>query len=56
MDTGLHAPPTEHRADAIMDKAHMLELGAKSIAVQGGRGPEWRAGTLADALVSDKQK
>jgi NADH-quinone oxidoreductase subunit I len=56
MDTGMHAKPVEHRADAIMDKPHMLELGVKSTAVQGGRGPEWREGGLADALVSDKQK
>jgi NADH-quinone oxidoreductase subunit I len=56
MDTGMHAPPVDHRAAAIMDKPHLLDLGAKSIAVQGGRGPEWRDGGLADALVSDKQK
>jgi NADH-quinone oxidoreductase subunit I len=56
MDTGMHAPPTEQRAAAIMDKDHLLALGARSTAVQGGRGPEWREGTLADALVSDKQK
>jgi len=56
MDTGVHAPPSEKRADAIMDKAHMLALGARSTAMQGGRGPDWREGRLADALVSDKQK
>jgi len=56
MDTGVHALPVEHRAEAVMDKAHLLDLGAKSTAVQGGRGAEWREGRLADLLVSDKRK
>jgi NADH-quinone oxidoreductase subunit I len=41
MDTGTHAPPVEERGDAIMDKPHLLALGERSIAVQGGEGANW---------------
>jgi NADH-quinone oxidoreductase subunit I len=43
MDTGLHAEPVEERADAIETKESMLARGVKSIATQGGEGPNWRA-------------
>jgi len=43
MDTGEHAKPTEDRARAIETKESMLARGIKSIAVQGGEGPNWRA-------------
>lgn len=42
MDTGLHAPPVEVRADGIMTKEMMMNLGARSIATQGGKGADWR--------------
>jgi NADH-quinone oxidoreductase subunit I len=42
MDTGLHAGPVEERADAIETKESMLARGVKSIAKQGGEGPNWR--------------
>ena len=42
MDTGIHAPPTLRRADAILDKEALLARGEKSIATQGGVGPFWR--------------
>jgi len=42
MDTGMHAPPVEERADAVEDKASMMARGIQSTAVQGGRGPNWR--------------
>ena len=42
MDTGLHAPAVEHRADGVIDKEAMLAMGVVSSAVQGGRGPDWR--------------
>ncbi len=42
MDTGLHAMPVEARADAIMTKQKMLDLGSQSIAVQGGEGKDWK--------------
>lgn len=44
MDTGKHAPPVEQRADGIIDKDTMLGMGSRSIATQGGSGPEWRRG------------
>jgi len=44
MDTGMHAHPVEERADAIETKESMLARGVKSIAKQGGEGPNWRAG------------
>ena len=43
MDTGEHAKPSEDRAHAIETKESMLARGVKSIAVQGGEGPNWRA-------------
>ncbi|HWM87109.1 MAG TPA: NADH-quinone oxidoreductase subunit I [Kofleriaceae bacterium] len=42
MDTGLHAPPVEERADGVIDKDTMLAMGTRSIAVQGGAGTDWR--------------
>lgn len=42
MDTGIHAPSVEHRHESIMNKEAMMKLGEKSIAVQGGKGPDWR--------------
>ena len=44
MDTGDHAKPVEDRANAIETKQSMLERGIRSIAVQGGEGPNWKAG------------
>jgi NADH-quinone oxidoreductase subunit I len=43
MDTGVHAHPVEDRADAIETKESMMARGIKSIAKQGGEGPNWRA-------------
>lgn len=42
MDTGVHAPSVEHRAESIMNKEELLARGEKSIAVQGGTGSNWR--------------
>ena len=42
MDTGDHARPVEDRARAIETKDSMLARGIRSIATQGGVGPEWR--------------
>jgi len=42
MDTGEHARPVEDRANAIETKESMLARGIKSIAQQGGEGPNWR--------------
>jgi NADH-quinone oxidoreductase subunit I len=42
MDTGVHAPPVEERADAVEDKQSMMARGIKSTATQGGVGPTWR--------------
>lgn len=42
MDSGIHAPAVEHRHESVMDKEALLALGDKSIAVQGGSGPDWR--------------
>ncbi|MCA9675334.1 MAG: NADH-quinone oxidoreductase subunit I [Kofleriaceae bacterium] len=42
MDTGEHAKPVEERHDAVMTKDALLELGARSTAVQGGEGAAWR--------------
>ncbi len=42
MDTGIHAKPVEERHEAIMTKDLLLELGARSTAVQGGEGADWR--------------
>ena len=44
MDTGEHVrTPVEDRADAIETKESMMARGVKSIAKQGGEGPNWRA-------------
>jgi len=43
MDTGDHAKPVEDRANAIETKQTMMERGIRSIAKQGGEGPDWRA-------------
>src|SRR5689334_7687667 len=43
MDTGVHAHPVEARADAIETRESMLGRGVRSIAKQGGEGPNWRA-------------
>jgi len=42
MDTGVHAPAVEHRHESVMDKEALLKDSKKSIAVQGGSGPNWR--------------
>lgn len=42
MDSGLHAPAVEERADGIMTKDKMRELGGPSLAVQGGVGRDWQ--------------
>ena len=42
MDTGLHAKPVEDRANAIETKESMMGRGVRSIATQGGEGPNWR--------------
>ncbi|HVV87715.1 MAG TPA: NADH-quinone oxidoreductase subunit I [Kofleriaceae bacterium] len=48
MDSGTHAKPVERRGDAVMGKADLLAVSTqhrkdpKSIAVQGGEGPDWR--------------
>src|SRR4051812_39564232 len=43
MDTGDHAKPVEDRANAIETKESMMARGIRSIARQGGEGPNWRA-------------
>ena len=43
MDTGDHAKPVEDRANAIETKDSMMNRGIRSIAKQGGEGPNWRA-------------
>jgi NADH-quinone oxidoreductase subunit I len=48
MDTGEHAKPVEDRALAIETKASMMGRGIRSIAVQGGEGPNWRGGHAPD--------
>jgi NADH-quinone oxidoreductase subunit I len=48
MDTGDHAKPVEDRALAIESKASMMARGIRSIAVQGGEGPNWRGGQAPD--------
>jgi NADH-quinone oxidoreductase subunit I len=42
MDTGIHPSPVLHRKDAVMDKNDLLGRAARSVAVQGGEGPNWR--------------
>jgi len=41
MDSGVHVPPTERRADAILGKVDLLKLGSLSTATQGGE-LDWR--------------
>jgi NADH-quinone oxidoreductase subunit I len=48
MDTGEHARPVEDRANAIETKESMMARGIRSIATQGGAGPDWRADAAAD--------
>ncbi|HEX4492163.1 MAG TPA: NADH-quinone oxidoreductase subunit I [Acidimicrobiia bacterium] len=43
MDTGEHAHPVEDRANAIETKESMMARGIKSIAKQGGEGPNWQS-------------
>jgi NADH-quinone oxidoreductase subunit I len=43
MDTGMHAKPVYERGDAIEDRESLLSRGNRSVAVQGGEGPNWRA-------------
>jgi NADH-quinone oxidoreductase subunit I len=50
MDTGVHAPPVEDRADAIETRESMLARGLQSIAAQGGEGPAWREHDVAPPL------
>jgi NADH-quinone oxidoreductase subunit I len=45
MDTGEHAKPVEDRANAIETKDSMMGRGIRSIAKQGGEGPNWREST-----------
>ena len=42
MDTGIHLAPVLHRKDAVVGKLELLSRAARSIAVQGGVGPDWR--------------
>jgi len=42
MDTGIHAPPSTRRADAILDKEELLSRGEISVAMQAGEGIFWR--------------
>lgn len=42
MDTMEHAKPVEERWQAIEDKTSLLSRGIRSIATQGGEGPNWR--------------
>src|SRR5215510_14772992 len=42
MDTGEHAKPVENRGRAIESKESMMARGIRSIAQQGGEGPNWR--------------
>lgn len=42
MDTGIHPAPVEQRHAAILTKDEMLADGDRSIATQGGAGPDWR--------------
>lgn len=48
MDTGIHAPPVEHRDDGVIVKDEMLKLGIRSIATQGGKGAKWREAQSPD--------
>jgi NADH-quinone oxidoreductase subunit I len=48
MDTGEHARPVEDRANAIETKESLMGRGVRSIATQGGAGPNWRTGGPSD--------
>ena len=50
MDTGIHAPAVEERADAVEDKASMMKRGGQSIARQGGLGEDWRETAPGDPI------
>ena len=52
MDTGMHAHPVEERGNAIETKESMLARGIRSIATQGGEGPNWRS-TQAETSKDD---
>src|SRR5690242_8048291 len=53
MDTGVHAHPVEDRADAIETRESMLGRGVRSIAKQGGEGPNWRANAAEKSPTGD---
>jgi NADH-quinone oxidoreductase subunit I len=53
MDTGIHAHPVEDRADAIETRESMLGRGIRSIAKQGGEGPNWRANAAEKSPTGD---
>lgn len=53
MDTGVHAHPVEDRADAIENRESLLGRGVRSIAKQGGEGPDWRATAGEKSPVGD---
>ena len=53
MDTGVHARPVEDRADAIETRESMLGRGIRSIATQGGEGPNWRANAAEKSPTGD---
>jgi NADH-quinone oxidoreductase subunit I len=53
MDTGMHAHPVEDRADAIETRESMLGRGIRSIAKQGGEGPNWRATAAEKSPTGD---
>mgnify|MGYP001765505529 CR=1 FL=1 len=42
MDSGVHAPAVEERANAIEDKKSLMSRGSQSTATQGGAGANWR--------------
>src|SRR5688500_8865877 len=42
MDTGKHAASVEERSGGVLGKNDLLAMGIRSIAVQGGVGPDWR--------------
>jgi NADH-quinone oxidoreductase subunit I len=53
MDTGEHAHPVEDRADAIESRESLLGRGVRSIAKQGGEGPNWRANAAEKSPTGD---
>jgi NADH-quinone oxidoreductase subunit I len=42
MDSRIHMPPTEARADAVLRKVDLMSRGSRSVAVQGGQGADYR--------------